>query len=88
MKTLQVNKPVTSSQPQITDSKIYTGGPIKPYEGGQRHTRQPPETHYKIYSSKPLPTVQVRFVNADADSEPFVINEADFDDAVHVLVVA
>ena len=86
MTTLQVNKPATSSQPQITNSKIYTGGPIKPYEGGQRFTRQPPETNYKIYSSKPLPVVQVRFVGGDADSEPFTINESDFDDAVHVLV--
>ena len=50
MKTLQVDKPVTSSQPQISDSKIYSGSPIKPYEGGAQHTRQPPETHYKIYS--------------------------------------
>ena len=88
MKTLQVDKPVTSSQPQITGSKIYSGGPIAPYEGGQRFTRQPPETNYKIYSSKPLPTVSVRFVGADADSELFIINEEDFDAAVHELADA
>ena len=86
MKTLQVDKPVTSSQPQITDSKIYAGNPIKPYEGGQRFTRQPPDTKYKIYSSKQLPTLSVRFLGADADSEPFVINASDFDPVVHELV--
>ena len=84
--TTQAEKQVTSSQPQITGSKIYTGGPIKPYEGGQRHTRQPPDTKYKIYSSKPLPTVSVRFVNAEDGDEPFTINASDFDDAVHELV--
>ena len=84
MTVSQANKRVTSSQPQVGDSKIYSGNPIAPYEGGARHTRQPPITGYKIYSSKPLPVVQVRFVGADA--EPFVINEADFDDALHELV--
>ena len=83
MTTSQVDKFVTGNQPQITDSKIYSGGPIKPYEGGQRHTRQPPNTFYKIYSSKTLPVAQVRFVGADADAEPFVINASDFDDALH-----
>ena len=83
--TTQAEKPVTSSQPQITDSKIYTGGPIKPYPGGARHTRQPPDTKYKLYSSKPLPTVSVRFVNADADTDPFIVNETDFDPALHEL---
>ena len=86
MKISQVDKPVTSSQPQISDSKIYSGEPIKPYAGGQRHTRQPPDTKYKIYSSKPLPVVLVRLKDAAPDADSFTINESDFVDAVHVLV--
>ena len=88
MTTSQVDKFVTGNQPQITDSKIYSGGPIAPYEGGQRHTRQPPDTKYKIYGKKPVPVVLVRLIDADADSEPFTINESDFDDAVHELAEA
>ena len=86
--TKQADKFVSSSQPQITDSKIYSGGPIAPYEGGARHTRQPPDTKYKIYSSKKVPTVNVRFVDGDADADPFTINESDFDEAIHELVSA
>ena len=86
MKISQVNKPVTSSQPQVTDSKIYSGNPIAPHAGGDRRTRQPPDTKYKIYGKKPVPVVLVRLI--DADSEPFTINESDFDDAVHELVDA
>ena len=85
MTTSQVDKFVTGNQPQITDSKIYSGGPIAPYAGGARHTRQPPDTKYKIYSSKPLPVVQVRFVGGDA-GETFVINASDFDADLHVRV--
>ena len=84
----QVEKFTSGNQPQITNSKIYSGNPIKPHEGGARHTRQPPDTKYKIYSSKPLPVVLVRLIDADADSEPFTINESDFDDAVHELAEA
>ena len=82
--TTQVEKFTSGNQPQITNSKIYSGGPVAPYEGGARHTRQPPDTKYKIYGKKPVPVVLVRLI--DADSEPFIINEDDFDDAVHVLV--
>ena len=85
--TTQVEKFVTSTQPQITDSKIYTGGAIKPYEGGARHTRQPPNTGYKIYSSKPVPTIAVRFKDS-ASGDQAVINKEDFDDALHELVDA
>ena len=86
--TKQVDKFVTSTQPQITNSKIYTGNPIKPHDGGAWITRQPPITGYKIYSSKPLPTVLVQLIDADADSEPFTINESDFDEDLHVLAEA
>ena len=85
--TTQVEKFVTSSQPQITDSKIYSGAPIKPYEGGARHTRQPPNTGYKIYSSKPVPTIAVRFKDS-ASGDQVVINKEDFDPAIHELVDA
>ena len=84
--TTQADKFVSSSQPQITNSKIYSGNPIAPYEGGARHTRQPPNTFYKIYGAKNVPTVSVRFVNAEDGDEPFTINASDFDDAVHELV--
>ena len=86
MTTLQVDKFTSGNQPQITDSKIYTGAPIAPYAGGARHTRQPPITGYKIYSSKPLPTVSVRFKDSASGEETFTINESDFDDDIHVLV--
>ena len=86
MKTLQVNKPVTSSQPQVGHVTIYTGNPIKPYEGGQRFTRQPADTKYKIYGAKSVPVVQVRFVNADADTDPFIVNESDFNPDLHEKV--
>ena len=88
MGTLQVDKPVSSSQPQVGDSKIYTGGPVAPYEGGARHTRQPPITGYKIYSSKLLPTVSVRFKDSASGEETFTINASDFDEDLHVLVDA
>ena len=61
MKTLQVDKFTSGNQPQVTDSKIYSGNPIAPCEGGARHTRQPPNTGYKIYGAKKVPTVSVRF---------------------------
>ena len=82
--TKQAEKAVTSSQPQITDSKIYTGNPIAPYAGGARHTRQPPDTKYKIYGAKPVPTVAVRFADSE-DGDQVIINEADFDESVHIL---
>ena len=85
MKILQVDRPVTSSQPQVGDSKIYTGGPIAPYEGGAQYTRQPPDTKYKIYGAKPLPTVAVRFKDSAPDAETFTINESDFDPEIHEL---
>ena len=81
MKILQVNQPVTSSQPQVGNVKIYSGAPIPPYEGGARHTRQPPDTKYKIYSSKPLPVVLVRLIGAG--DETLTINESDFDSEIH-----
>ena len=86
--TTQVEKFTSGNQPQITNSKIYSGNAIKPYAGGARHTRQPPDTKYKIYGAKPVPTVLVRFVNADADADPFTINESDFDEAIHELAEA
>ena len=85
MKTLQVDKPATSSQPQISDSKIYSGAPIAPYEGGARHTRQPPDTKYKIYSSKSVPTILVQRIGAAGD-ETFTINESDFDSEIHAKI--
>ena len=88
MTTSQVDKFVTGNQPQITDSKIYSGGPIAPYAGGARHTRQPPDTKYKIYGAKSVPVVNVRFVDGDADADPFTINESDFDEAIHELAEA
>ena len=88
MTTSQVDKFVTGNQPQITNSTIYSGGPIAPHAGGARHTRQPPDTKYKIYGAKPVPTVLVRFVNANADADPFTINESDFDEAIHELAEA
>ena len=88
MKTLQVDKFTSGNQPQVTDSKIYSGNPIAPCEGGARHTRQPPNTGYKIYGAKKVPVVSVRFVNADADADPFTINESDFDEAIHELAEA
>ena len=69
METLQINKRVTGSQPQVGNVKIYTGAPIAPYAMGAPHTRQPPITGYKIYSSKQLPVVLVRLIGAGA--EPF-----------------
>ena len=84
MKTLQVNKPVTSGQPQVGHVTIYTGNPIKPYEGGAWHTRQPQITGYKIYSSKKLPVVLVRLMGVEGD-ETFTINESDFDPEIHEL---
>ena len=80
----QVDKPVTSSQPQISNSKIYSGGPIKPYEGGAWHTRQPQITGYKIYSSKKLPVVLVRLMGVGGDAT-FTINESDFNPEIHEL---
>ena len=88
MKQLQVDQPTTSSQPQVGDAKIYTGAPIAPYDGGAWHTRQPPITGYKIYSSKPLPVVLVRLKNAASGAETFTINESDFDADLHVLIEA
>lgn len=83
MKTSQVDKPVTSTQPQIGNSRIYSGDPVKPYEGGAQHTSQPPNTFYKIYSSKQLPTVAVRLKDAGFGAETFTINERDFDSEIH-----
>ena len=83
MTTLQVDKFVTGNQPQICDSKIYGSTPVAPYKEGKQFTRQPPETHYKIYSSEPLPVVTVRFKDADSGDETFTINEADFDAEIH-----
>ena len=85
METLQVDKFVTGNQPQIVDSKIYGSAPVMPYDGGHRYTRQPQITGYKIYSSKKLPVVLVRLTNAEASDEPFIINESDFDEAMHEL---
>ena len=80
MTTSQVDKFVTGNQPQITDSKIYSGGPIAPHAGGARHTRQPPITGHKIYSSQPVPTIAVRL---KASGDQVLINKEDFDAAVH-----
>lgn len=81
MKTLQVDKPVTSSQPQIGDSKIYSGDPVLSLDAGSQKSRQPPETHYKIYSSKEIPTIRVRL--RGSEDGDFVINAADFDSEIH-----
>ena len=83
MKILQVDQPATSNQPQVGDSRIYTGGPVSPSTDGAAKTRQPPHTFYKIYS-KPVPVVLVRLIAAG--DETFTINESDFDAAIHELV--
>ena len=59
--TKQVDKKVTSSQPQVNDSKKYSGGPVSPSVEGSQKTRQPPvDRTLKIYSSKKIPTIRVR----------------------------
>ena len=53
-----------------------------PLDAGSQKTRQPPNTNYKIYSSKKVATVRVRKTGA-GDGETFVINQSDFDPDVH-----
>ena len=82
--TKQVDKKVTSSQPQVNDSKKYSGGPVSPSVEGSQKTRQPPvDRTLKIYSSKKIPTIRVRCKEGNI---AFVINKNDFDPAIHVLV--
>ena len=85
--TTQADKFVSSSQPQIGDSKIYSGDPVLSLDAGRQFTRQPPNTGYKIYSSKPVPTIAVRFKDS-ASGDQVVINKEDFDDALHELAEA
>ena len=82
MKTLQVDKPVTSSQPQIGDSKIYSGDPVLSLDAGRQFTRQPPaDRTLKIYGGKQPATIRVKIKGAG--DETLTINESDFDSEIH-----
>ena len=82
METLQVDKKVTCTQPQvIRDLKIYSV-PQKPYDSARN---QPPNTNYKIYGAKKLPTIRVRMKDSEAAGE-IVINKNDFNSDIHELV--
>ena len=86
MKLLQIFKPVSSSQPQIGDSKIYSGDPVLSLDAGRQFTRQPPaDRTLKIYGGKQPATIRVKIKGAAGD-ETFVINESDFDSAIYEKV--
>ena len=84
-KILQADKFVSNSQPQIGDSKIYTGDPVSPLDAGRQFTRQPPaDRTLKIYGGKQPATIRVKIKGAG--DETLTINASDFDDDLHVLV--
>ena len=73
-----MNHKVTGTQPEPVKQKIYGSGPVKPLDAPSDQPKVLP--HIKVYGGKKPVTVRVRIRASDRDA---IINEADFDDAVH-----
>ena len=71
----------TANQPEPVRQRIYGSTPVEPIEGAANQPELLPQT--KVHGQRRTPTVRVRA--RDTDQE-MVINQADFDDALHELI--
>ena len=69
--------PATSTQPQVTDQRIYGSRPVPTIEGASNQPRVLHHAH--PYGVKVIPTSRVRSKGGDE----MIINESDFDSAKH-----
>ena len=65
---------ITSTQPQVTDQKIYGSVPNKPMEGAANQPEVLPNT--TVHGIRKNPTINVRLKASDTEA---VINAEDYD---------
>lgn len=73
-----MSKP-TSTQPQVTDQKIYGSVPVKPLVGASNQPKVSPNT--TVHGQRQIPTIRVKVIG-QGDREA-IINESDFDPDRH-----